>query len=190
MTESIRTGHRIWTTSDWHLGHRKIRVYCPSRPEDHEEVILSNYVAEVRAEDTVYFLGDMVLRWGAEGKEWWRRIRELPGRKVLVRGNHDHGSAQKLADLGGFSEVWAEMVGLTTSAGHKLLLSHVPMVVTPFDDRYNGWRRRVRTEFETGGYVLNIHGHTHERNTDDTQCQNVSVENTEFKPALIDVIHG
>lgn len=177
---------RVWATSDWHLGHAKIREYCKSRAIDHECMILQNYLDEVRPQDTVYFLGDMVLRWGEEGRAWWNQIRLLPGRKVLVKGNHDQYSTEKLLRLGGFEQVWPEFFGLTTSIGHKLLLSHVPMVVTPFDDRYNGWRRRVQEEFVRGQYDLNIHGHTHEQNTGDSQCVNVSVENTEFKPALLD----
>jgi calcineurin-like phosphoesterase family protein len=137
-------------------------------------------------QDTVYFLGDMVLRWGKEGKEWWRRIRELPGRKILCRGNHDHGSAAKLMANGGFETLYPEFHGIQVGP-HKLLLSHVPMIVTPFDERYNGWRRRVREEFISGGYDLNVHGHTHERNTGDSQCANVSIENTQFRPVLLGV---
>ena len=177
---------RVWATSDWHLGHAKIREYCKSRPWNHECVILENYLAVVKPEDTVYFLGDMVLRWGAEGKAWWNQIRLLPGRKILVKGNHDHFNLAKLQRLGGFEQVWPEEAEYTTSAGHKLLFSHVPMVVTAFDDRYYEWRERVRTTFERNHFTLNIHGHTHERNTGDSQCVNVSVENTEFKPALLD----
>ena len=177
-----------WATSDWHLGHAKIREYCKSRPIDHEIQILQHYYDTVKSEDTCYFLGDMVLRWGEEGRCWWNQIRLLPGRKILVKGNHDQHSVEKLIRLGGFEGVWDPFFGITTSQGHKLLLSHVPMVVTPFDDRYNGWRRRVREEFVKGGYDLNIHGHTHEKSTNDSQCVNVSVEVTEFAPVLLDSV--
>ena len=177
----------VYATSDWHLGHAKIREYCPSRPVNHEEVILSNYVATVKPQDVVFFLGDMVLRWGKEGYAWWDRIKALPGHKFLTPGNHDKFSPTKLQKLGGFEGVIPTMIPYTTTAGHRLLLSHVPMVVTPFDQKYNGWRRRIREEFVKGGYDMNVHGHTHERSTGDSQCANVSVEQTEFCPALLDV---
>ena len=176
----------VWASSDWHLGHAKIREYCKSRPQDHESVILQSYYRDVKPCDTVFLLGDMVLRWGEEGREWWNQIRQLPGRKILVKGNHDHYSAAKLLRLGGFESVWPEEFEYTTSQGIKLLLSHVPMVTTAFDDRYAGWRQRVRDTFVRGKFDLNIHGHTHERNTGDSQCVNVSVENTEFAPVLLD----
>lgn len=173
----------IWFTSDWHLGHANIRKHCPSRPWNHECVILENYCTVVRPGNIVYFLGDMVLRWGPEGRAWWNQIRCLPGRKILVPGNHDPGSDAKLQDLGGFEAIHRDFLGIRVGAV-DLLLSHVPMVRTAFDDRYTGLRLRIRAEFDRHGqYLYNVHGHTHERNTEDPQCRNVSVENTNFCPA-------
>lgn len=182
--------HNVWASSDWHLGHAKIRGYCPSRPWNHECVILDNYRAVVQPEDIVFLLGDMVLRWGEEGRAWWEQIRLLPGHKILVKGNHDQFNVAKLMRLGGFESVWPEEFEYTTSAGHRLLLSHVPMVVTAFDERYGAWRQHVRDRFTKGGFDLNIHGHTHERSTGDSQCVNVCVEVQEFTPVLLDTVQS
>jgi len=105
-----------------------------------------------------------------------------------VRGNHDKGSLAKLQALGKFDQVWGEFYGITTSIGHKLLLSHVPMTVTHRDDRFNGWRRRVAEEFKRGDYVANLHGHTHTHSSDNSSCYNVCVEVTDYEPVLVDVV--
>lgn len=179
----------IWATSDWHLGHASIRKHSPSRPWNHECVILENYWKDVCPTDIVYFLGDMVLRWGDEGRCWWNQIRLLPGRKILVRGNHDKGSNQKLQDLGGFEAVHPEFLRLELESDRWFLLSHVPMVQTTFDNRYSGLRARLREEFDSNpAYQYNVHGHTHEYNTGDPQCRNVSIENTDFRPRPLHMV--
>lgn len=57
---------------------------------DHEEKFRKNCAALLREEDTLVLVGDH--SWGrslAECEEDFRYIAELPGRKILIRGNHD-----------------------------------------------------------------------------------------------------
>jgi predicted phosphohydrolase len=58
--------------------------------DDHHLKIEENWRAEVSEEDTVFLLGD--LSWGlkfAEAEADLAWIHGLPGRKVLLKGNHD-----------------------------------------------------------------------------------------------------
>ena len=57
---------------------------------DHEEKFRKNCAALLREEDTLVLVGDH--SWGrslAECEEDFRYIAALPGRKILIRGNHD-----------------------------------------------------------------------------------------------------
>lgn len=69
---------------------------------DHEEQIISNWKEMVKEDDLVLLPGD--LSWALklpEAYEDLRRIDELPGQKVLVKGNHDYWwqSLNKMNDL-------------------------------------------------------------------------------------------
>lgn len=68
----------------------------------HEEKIRDNWMNKVTENDTVIISGD--ISWGMKASEGMADIEwisELPGRKILVRGNHDYwwGSIKKLNSL-------------------------------------------------------------------------------------------
>lgn len=69
---------------------------------DHEENIMSNWKELVKDDDLVIIPGDIswALKLG-EAVEDLKKIEELPGKKVLVKGNHDYWWAglKKLNDL-------------------------------------------------------------------------------------------
>lgn len=80
---------KVLFISDLHLGSQRIMELC-HRPfktlDEQDEAIARNWRNAVKEEDTVYILGD-----AAEG-DYERVIRifsSLPGRKILVVGNHD-----------------------------------------------------------------------------------------------------
>lgn len=76
---------KVYLISDTHFNHQKIGTYC-QRPDNFTELIIRNWQNKVRPDDMVIHVGDVFI-----GKpEGWRAIFPLlPGRKVLVRGNHD-----------------------------------------------------------------------------------------------------
>ena len=68
----------------------------------HHEKIRSNWLARVKPDDTVLVAGD--ISWAMrlqEAKEDLNWISELPGEKILIRGNHDYwwSSISKLNSL-------------------------------------------------------------------------------------------
>ena len=111
------------------------------RPVDFELRIWTALQSVLTAEDTLIHLGDIVLSSGQEAKAHDMFIRTLPGRKWLVRGNHDTKSDNWYLTHG-----WDFISDSFRNHyfGKLVVFSHVPLV----DD----------------GYDINFHGHFH--NTD------------------------
>ena len=94
----------LFAIGDLHFGFglNKPMDIFGERWKNHEERIKENWLAEVGPEDTVILPGD--ISWGmriGEAAPHLDLISSLPGRKVLVCGNHDYwwGSTSKLRCL-------------------------------------------------------------------------------------------
>ena len=77
-----------WITSDFHFNHLNILHYERSQFKDckaHNDAIMSFWEKNVRADDTIYFLGD----FGSLKDEELERFKRLPGYKIMILGNHD-----------------------------------------------------------------------------------------------------
>lgn len=75
--------------SDLHLFHNRIleKFNRPfSSVEEMHEVIINNWKNKVKDDDTVYILGDVGMY---HAREIGNILNNLPGRKILVTGNHD-----------------------------------------------------------------------------------------------------
>ena len=87
---------RLFITSDLHLGHKAIIQYC-NRPfdftdqgiEESDDFLLAQYRDTVKENDMVIFLGDLTFKKNHKGQKMTEIITKLPGRKVLIKGNHD-----------------------------------------------------------------------------------------------------
>jgi calcineurin-like phosphoesterase family protein len=99
-----------WFTSDHHFGHKNIIDFC-QRPfvDVHymNAYMMKWWKEKVAAEDTVYHLGDFSFEPRGAAKA---RLARLPGRKVLVRGNHD-GSGTRMRNIGFEEVVGAKVLG-------------------------------------------------------------------------------
>lgn len=123
----------VYVTSDWHFGHSGITKYFRTQfptlglMEDH---IMANCLEVMTKRDVLFCLGDMAFtRAGLD------KIREIPGRKILVRGNHDGLSTLD------YLTVFDEVEGAYRH--HKYWFTHIP--IHPME-LYRG---------------LNVHGHCH-----------------------------
>ena len=83
---------KIYLISDTHFNHANIIKYC-NRPfsdvEEMNKTIIKDWNNVVRYNDTVYFLGDLIL-----SKNKGKRARELinsilNGNITIIKGNHD-----------------------------------------------------------------------------------------------------
>ena len=84
----------LYAIGDLHLHFQSpLKAKAQSRDriwKHHEERFRSNCAALLREDDTLVLAGDH--SWGrnlAECEEDFRYIAQLPGRKILLRGNHD-----------------------------------------------------------------------------------------------------
>ena len=94
-----------WFTSDYHLGHANIIKYCerPFKDVEHmNKTIITNHNNRVKPNDIVFFLGDFCFRNSKGGKEGEGSIdkaehylKQLNGRFVFIRGNHDNNNSLK-----------------------------------------------------------------------------------------------
>jgi calcineurin-like phosphoesterase family protein len=161
---------KTFLIGDTHFGHEKTCTTfkrpdgSPLRPfvnaEEMNVEMIKRWNATVKPEDKVYHLGDVVIN-----KKFLYLVRELNGRKVLIRGNHDILKTKEYIDVG-FEEIYGvwEL--------NSFILSHVP--VHPQNLEYR-WK-------------YNIHGHLHGHVMEDNRYINVSVEQIDYTPIDFEVI--
>lgn len=100
-----------WVISDTHWLHKNINKYCHRTtpayptPESVDSLMEYNWKALVKPDDRIIHLGDLCY-WG-DGREL-PMLRELPGRKFLIKGNHDN-----------YPDEWYEDHGFEVVAQHQ-----------------------------------------------------------------------
>jgi len=123
---------KIWLIADTHFFHDKLAEIC-DRPADFTVRITENWRRMVSPDDMVIHLGDVAIGKRGPTREL---LQSLPGRKILILGNHDHESVGWYIDSG-FAMVCQSMVF------RNVLLTHAPSNELP------------------ANAVLNVHGHLH-----------------------------
>lgn len=83
---NLNVNNRLWIISDTHFGHKNIISYG-GRPKEHETIMLSEWTRLVQPHDQILHMGDVCF---ANAGKWQILIRNLPGEKFLIKGNHDH----------------------------------------------------------------------------------------------------
>lgn len=160
---------QVWVWSDLHLGHANIIGYCdrPFRDVGHmDNALLDHWARTVdwsAEDDAIVVCGDIAMKRGMTEANF-DRIRAMPGRKVLVPGNHDFSGAGGLR-VEGFDEACAMLL---VEGEPSLVFTHVPIQEVHLPD---GW--------------VNIHGHLHHDPPTDTRHINVSVEQLDYRPVLL-----
>lgn len=179
----------VFFTSDPHFGHVLVaedRGFVST--DDHDEIIINNFIQKVGWEDKTYFLGD--LSGGSDGKT--RRaldiIRGLPGKKVLIPGNHCpvhpmHCEFEKWIDEyvpDPFLYVMPYIV--KRYDGKKFLFNHFPSSGDHTDKpRYKGLRMSDWEEWR-------LHGHTHSRDKGSGKEIHVGLDSWNLFPVSINEI--
>lgn len=130
--------------SDHHLGHTnswekfKLADGSPLRPftsnDEMNETMIERHNAKVKEHDTVYFLGDVVIN-----RKHLHLVKQLNGRKILIRGNHDIFRDEDYREVG-FEQIHGVRVFVD-----KFIMSHIPL----------------HPDCVTGRFRVNVHGHLH-----------------------------
>lgn len=164
-----------WFTSDLHIGHRwaaSVRFPSGGDVAAHDAHLAEQWDKWVRHDDLVWVLGDLSMESGARNAIEW--IRERPGTKHLITGNHDRchtgihrdGYAYTATYLTAFHSVQPFLRRRIFTKNHgaqEVLLSHFPYRGSPYGDRYEGsdpFNRFEQWRLPNMGAWL-LHGHTH-----------------------------
>lgn len=149
----------IYLITDTHLGHRNMIKNC-GRPERFTDIIFDNCRKIVKRDDLLIHFGDVA--WNEANLQ---RFLKLPGRKILVRGNHDKKSTPYYLDAG-FTLVVDQMV--MTLQGVHILFSHAPQYAHTAD--------------------INIHGHQHDLHCEDVfhRYWPLALEHMGYQPLPLD----
>jgi len=173
---------RTWLYADPHFYHDNICRFTnydgsKVRPWDDAnemtEDLIKMYNEVVDDGDRVYILGDVAF----STSKMRSSVSRLKGRKVLVKGNHDPDGKKEM-----YNELFDDVRACVVKKG--FILTHIPI----HPQSLSRW-------------VVNIHGHLHSNSImldgtpgiRDDRYDCVSVEQTDFKPILLDVVlerHG
>jgi calcineurin-like phosphoesterase family protein len=158
---------RIFVVADTHWGHEKVCQFSERhanklRPWDSaqemDEAMIELWNETVRPKDEVIHLGDVAF-----GKQHVKTMSKLNGRKMLIKGNYDR------FDLATYAPHFYDIGGCLSLDG--FILTHIPV-----------------SDHQKYRYKGNIHGHLHSESLPDPWYQCVSVEQTEFKPVLLEEV--
>jgi calcineurin-like phosphoesterase family protein len=169
--------------SDPHFGHRNIIRYSNRPFESVEHMgleLISRYRTwwhqlphQERLDASVVWCGDAFLCHVEEARAV---MNQLPGRKILVRGNHDKWTAKKYHEIG-FSLVVPELS--VDLLGCPAMVRHHPPANHEIVHRYRG--------------VCFVHGHTHRKlpnASGDGRCIDVGVDAWGFSPVSVENVRG
>jgi len=165
--------------SDPHFGHKNIIEHAqrPFKSADEMDAYLeAQYLKSVTEADTVIWCGDVSFH-----DVLWTRalLKVLPGKKILVRGNHD-GTLAACLKMG--FDLVADFLYVEIG-GYKCTVCHYPPARSTKDERYLERRPMAPSRDE-----FIIHGHTHEKEKRIGRRIHVGVDAWEFKPAPISEI--
>lgn len=167
-----------WFTSDTHFSHKHVIEYC-HRPfasvEEMNAEMIRRWQAVVKPTDTIFHLGDFAFCGAVAMTEI---LKQLPGHKVLVLGNHDHHKQEKFVRLGFQQAVHHYHMRL---GDYHVHMSHFPYKGTEADER------KFDRQLEDGGDWL-LHGHVHEHWKVKNKMINVGVDRWDFTPVHEDKI--
>ena len=151
IQQALARGERVWMTADLHLCHVNVIRYC-NRPfidvtQMNEHLV--SQAQKIRDGEWLVIVGDLAMGDHHLAMEWIRRI---PGRKVLVLGNHDltrSGECRYLVEKtpDGQRPLFDAVVPFLAwqdALGQSVFVSHYPATVD-----------------HSFGRLVNYHGHLH-----------------------------
>lgn len=156
-----------WHIGDLHLGHKNVLNYRPTFSSiiEHDEFIIDNILTLVNKRDVLYLHGDIFMSIEAFDMYSDRMLKGI--NFVYILGNHDLERFSMLDKLSVYSRVM-QYQGFRGFGGiikdKDAWLSHAPIHSEELRNKKN------------------IHGHVHNCTIRSYYHQNVSVDNTAFKP--------
>jgi calcineurin-like phosphoesterase family protein len=150
----------VFFAGDGHFGQKGVSNFRKRFDSDleHNAFIIENWFSTIGKRDTVYCLGDWVF-----DKKSLSIMAALPGRKILLPGNHDKLRAREYLD------VFDDIIGIRSYKG-LAWLTHCPMHPQELYGKFN------------------LHGHIHRNTIQDVRYVNVCMENIGYTPITLEDI--
>lgn len=162
-----KTKGNIYFWSDQHFNHNNI-IRFSNRPfhttVEMNEYMYAEYFALVKPEDLVIFGGDIAFGDVEETRE---RLLQLPGKKILVMGNHDFDKNKVIfREYHSFDATVMAFVYQEIFDKHicNVLVTHYPLDLSYLPEN-----------------TINVHGHIHCHLAGERRI-NMAVEHTEYAP--------
>lgn len=174
-------------------------------------LIVDNWNSKIKNDDLILHLGDVYFKNGLS------YVKKLKGNKRLIIGNNDITKIDNLKKLGwkaknkiilkipqkdkikekiqkkyGQIDEKIETIFLNgiiiDISNHRILFSHFPVFNRKINDKFSKVRDILDDYFRFSDCSLNIHGHTHSKNTNNAFCINLSCEKTNLEPVQLKTI--
>lgn len=161
---------KIFFIADPHFGHEKIIQICNRPFENLEEMhnkMITKWNNKITDEDTVYILGDLSFKMNKQ--DIIKILRQLKGKKVLIKGNHDKYAGQR-----DFDECFEKVCDYLQISEDKqqIILSHYPII--DYAGMYYGAKM--------------IYGHIHNKYIPHKDMYCVSVECINYEPVTLEEV--
>lgn len=152
----------IFITSDLHFGHQKEFLFKNrgfQSSSDHDRTLISKWNSCVKPDDTVYILGDVVMKHDEDDNDFEYGIsmlKQLNGKLRILKGNHD--SEAKLERY----RQCPNVVSAGLAAEHLYYQSTLkgPQYHFYLTHAYTRWSRSLK-KMKTA--IITLYGHTHQK---------------------------
>lgn len=135
----------VWVGTDWHVWSVGHTPHHPYQSVSNIRQLSDSYANDIQVDDVFIYLGDLCDPAVTDLNELKRLVQNIPGYKILVKGNHDTETDYFYRDIG-FDEVCDVCVI------NQVAFSHFPLKVEPD--------------------MINIHGHLHSEKRSDVDDAN------------------
>lgn len=159
---------KAYAIADLHLGHgEKITQFRPfASAAEHDQFVVDKINARVNPRDTLFLLGDIVIR-----EEGWEYLKQIKcQRLVLVPGNHCGERTPIRPEF--FSRISGAESRQLPISRRTVVMTHIPIHPSCLDR-----------------WAINIHGHLHADSIDDPRYVCVSCEAVNYTPIDMESIH-
>ena len=198
----MRLTKDTYIISDTHFAHEGVNKFSPERKElieqgrNPDKIILRNWEA---ISGEILHLGDFCFK---DSTNIAKKIGDFKSMNFLLPGNHDTKADltylfgfKKIikgvqVDLNGRNYILDEFIGPFGNAiikdfeGVRVFISHFPLFDNCEHDQKKDFAKSIKALeelYEDFNCDINIHGHTHGRNSNFKKCIIVCVEKTDFK---------
>lgn len=114
----------VWVGTDWHVWSVGHAPHHPYQSVSNIRQLSDSYANDIQVDDVFIYLGDLCDPAVTDLNELKRLVQNIPGYKILVKGNHDTETDYFYRDIG-FDEVCDVCVI------NQVAFSHFPLKVEP-----------------------------------------------------------